>query len=220
MEFPDHLALLKSAGTSAIADIFDQLKLSPPVLDNHLFPIGEPTVFAGPAYTVTGNAQIFSGSDRLKLEAIDGMTPGCVALWASQDAQGVCCFGDLLATAMRARGAAAAVVDGGVRDIRFLRDFGMPVLTRYRTPAQGVGRWKVTAYQTPVQVCGALTDWLTIAPGDLIVGDSDGVIAIPAALVPEVAAKAGQLSQTESSARREIAEGLPLLAALAKYGQL
>lgn len=220
MQTIDTTAILQSAGTSAIADIFDQLNLQPPVLDNALFPVLEGSVFAGPAYTVTGQAATYSGGDRTKLEAIDGMIPGTVAVWAAQDATGVCCFGDLLATAMRARGAAAAVVDGGVRDIRFLRDCGLPVFTRYRTPAQGIGRWKVTGYQVPVQVRGALRSWLTISPGDLIVGDADGVIAIPAAMVPQIAAGAAELSHTETSARREIAQGLPLLDALAKYGHL
>ena len=220
MHIPEHIAILQAAGTSAIADIFDQLGLLPPVLDNHLLPLQEGSVFAGPAYTVAGETETYTGSDRAKLEAIDGMPPGAVAVWASHDAQGVCCFGDLLATAMHARGVVAAVVDGGVRDVRFLRDCGMVVVARYRTPAQGVGRWRVTSCQAPVQVRGALTEWLTIAPQDLIVGDADGVIAIPAALVPQVAAAAASLSQTESEARREIAQGLPLLAALAKYGSL
>ncbi len=220
MQTNETIAVLKEAGTAAIADIFDQLSLQPPVLDNGLFPVGESTAFAGPACTVAGESAIYSGSDCLKLEAIDNMPPGSIAVWAGGDAQGVCCFGDLLATAMRSRGVLAAVVDGGVRDIRFLRDCGMPVLTRYRTPAQGVGRWRVTAYGEPVQVRGALRDWLTISPGDLIVGDADGVIALPAASVPEIAVAAGQLSRTETGARREIAAGLPLLAALAKYGHL
>jgi regulator of RNase E activity RraA len=216
----DPIGTLKAAGTAVIADIFDQLKLPPPVLDNGLFAVAEGSLFAGPAYTVAGESQTFSGSDRLKLEAIDGMPPGAVALWAGKDAEGVCCFGDLLATAMRARGVVAAVVDGGVRDIHFLRQCGMPVVTRYRTPAQGVGRWKVTGYQVPVIVRGALCDWLAIAPGDLIVGDDDGVIAIPADIMEQVAAAADKLSRGEGKARAEIAEGLPLLAALAKYGQL
>lgn len=220
MQTLDSIATLKAAGTSAIADIFDQLRLQPPVLDNRMFPVADASTFAGFAYTVAGEAQIFSGSDRLKLEAIDGMPPGAVAVWAGHDAEGVCCFGDLLATAMRARGVVAAVVDGGVRDIHFLRECGLPVFTRYRTPAQGVGRWKVTAYQTAVKVRGALKDWVTVSPGDMIVGDADGLIAIPADMVDQIATLAGALSQTESAARREIAQGLPLLAALAKYGQL
>ncbi len=216
----DSTAILQAAGTAAIADIFDQMNLLPPVLDNRLFPVLEGSVFAGPAYTVAGEAAVYSGSDRAKLEAIDGMPDGAVALWAGQDAEGVCCFGDLLASAMRARGVVAAVVDGGVRDIRFLRQCGMPVFTRYRTPAQGVGRWKVTAFQTSVKVRGALCDWLTISPGDFIVGDADGVIAIPAVMTLKITTAASDLSHTESSARGDIVQGLPLLAALAKYGRL
>ena len=190
------------------------------MLDNRLFPVVEGSAFAGPAYTVAGEPQVYEGGDRAKLEAIDGMPRGVVALWAGHDAVGVCCFGDLLATAMRARGVAAAVVDGGVRDVHFLRTCGMPVYTRYRTPAQGVGRWKVTGYQLPVRVRGALAEWLTVAPGDLLVGDADGLIAIPAHLVEQVSLAAADLSRTESNARGEIAEGLPLLAAIAKYGRL
>jgi regulator of RNase E activity RraA len=220
MQTLDITAILKAAGTAAISDIFDQLNLQPPVLDNRLFPVLEGSIFAGPAYTVAGESATYSGSDRAKLEAIDGMPSGAVALWAGQGAEGICCFGDLLATAMRARGVVAAVVDGGVRDVRFLRECGMPVFTRYRTPAQGVGRWKVTACQTPVHVRGALRESLTIAPGDTIVGDADGLIAIPAVMVVQIAEAAAKLSHGESEARREIAEGLPLLAALTKYGSL
>jgi 4-hydroxy-4-methyl-2-oxoglutarate aldolase len=71
-----------------------------------------------------------------------------------------------------------------------------------------------------VKVRGALREWITIAPGDMIVGDADGIIAIPAAMIGQVAAAAGTLSDTESDARREIAQGLPLLAALDRYGRL
>ena len=220
MNTSDTTSVLQTAGTAAIADIFDQLRMQPPVLDNRLFPLVPGSIFAGPAYTVSGENFTYSGSDPLKLEAIDGMAPGSVAIWAGNDAKGVCCFGDLLATAMRARGVAGAVVDGGVRDVRFLRGCGMPVFTRYRTPAQGVGRWKVTSYQAPVQIRGALTDWLTVTPGDLIVGDEDGVIAVPAAMVSTLAGAAAELSQTESSARHDISLGLPLVKALARYGSL
>ena len=127
-------------------------------------PIGPATAFAGPAYTVTGESVRFTGGDRVKLAAIDNMPAGVVAVWASMDAKGVCCFGDLLASAMRARGCAAAVVDGGVRDTAFLAEFGMPVVARYQTPAQGVGRWRVTASQVEVRVRGALEEWLSVTP--------------------------------------------------------
>jgi regulator of RNase E activity RraA len=214
------LEALKAAGTAVIADVFDSMQRTPPVLDNSLRPIGIATVFAGPAYTVTGESVRFTGGDRVKLAAIDNMPAGVVAVWASMDAKGVCCFGDLLASAMRARGCAAAVVDGGVRDTAFLAEFGMPVVARYQTPAQGIGRWRVTASQVEVRVRGALEDWLSVAPGDIVVGDADGQIVIPQLLLEEVTAKVIEWSRLETGARADIIAGLPLLAALEKYGHL
>ena len=214
------LEALKVAGTAVIADVFDSLQRTPPVLDNSLRPIGPATAFAGPAYTVTGESMSFTGGDRMKLAAIDNMPAGVVAVWASMDAKGVCCFGDLLASAMRARGCAAAVVDGGVRDTAFLAEFGMPVVARYQTPAQGIGRWRVTASQVEVRVRGALEAWLSVFPGDIVVGDADGQIVIPHVLLDEVTAKVIEWSRTESGARAEIIAGMPLLAALEKYGHL
>lgn len=221
MESAQHQLLLQ-AGTAVICDVLDTLGQVPPVFDNSLFAVAGPGArFIGPAYTITGEpARWSSGGDRAKLAAIDAMTPGVVPVWAGQDIRGVCCFGDLLATAMMARGCAGVVVDGGVRDLAYLRNLPMPVVARYRTPAQSVGRWRVTASQAPVAVRGALVDWLTIHPGDLIVADDDGVIAIPAGLVADVAARVAAWSELESGARDEIRNGLPLLAALEKYGHL
>jgi 4-hydroxy-4-methyl-2-oxoglutarate aldolase len=214
------LEALKAAGTAVISDVFDSLQRTPPVLDNSLRAIGRAAVFAGPAYTVTGESVSFTGGDRAKLAAIDNMPAGVVAVWASMDAKGVCCFGDLLASAMRARGCAAAVVDGGVRDTAFLAEFGMPVVARYQTPAQGIGRWRVTASQAEVKVRGALEEWLSIAPGDIVVGDADGQIVIPQLLLDEVTAKVIEWSRLETGARADIIAGLPLLKALEKYGHL
>jgi 4-hydroxy-4-methyl-2-oxoglutarate aldolase len=132
-----NLEPLLKAGTAVIADVFDSLGQLPPVLDTHLFAVkrdGPP--FAGPAYTITGKSEAWSsGGDRAKLQAIDEMPPGIVAVWAGKDAKGVCCFGDLLASAMNARGCAGAVVDGGIRDVAFLRELRMPIVARYKTPA-------------------------------------------------------------------------------------
>jgi 4-hydroxy-4-methyl-2-oxoglutarate aldolase len=214
------LESLKSAGTAVISDVFDSLRLVPPVLDNSLRPIGASSTFVGLAYTITGESETFRGGDKEKLLAIDNMPPGVVALWSSMDARGVCCFGDLLASAMRARGCIAAVVDGGVRDTSFLEGCGMPVVARYRTPAQGIGRWRVTASQVAVRVRGALEDWLTVAPADIIVGDADGLIVVPQQLLEEVIARVTAWSRSETRARAEIIDGLPLLAALEKYGHL
>ena len=147
---PEFMQLL-GAGTAAIADVFDAMNQVPLVADNRIaFLDGGNGGFAGPAYTITGESFRWSGSgDRAKLEAIDLMPEGVVAVWAGTDMRGVCCFGDLLATAMKARGVGGVVVDGGVRDTAFIKQLGLPVMARYRTPAQAIGRWHVTGTAGP-----------------------------------------------------------------------
>jgi regulator of RNase E activity RraA len=154
------------------------------------------------------------------LSAIDAMPADVVAVWSGTDASGVCCFGDLLASAMQARGCAGVVVDGGVRDVAFLRECSMPVVARYWTPAQAIGRWRVVGSQIPVRLRGALEPWVTVEPGDIVVSDDDGVVVVPAALETTITEKVIQWASSETNAREEIRNGLPLLAALEKYGHL
>ena len=216
------LKTLLDAGTAVVSDVFDSLGLRPPVLDTALSAVkGSGTAFVGPAYTVVGESREWAkGGDREKLAAIDAMTPGVVPVWAGTDIRGVCCFGDLLGSSMQARGCAGVVVDGGVRDTAYLRTLNMPVMARFRTPAQGIHRWKVTAAQVPVQVRGAIDDWVTVTPGDIVVADDDGVIVVPRGIVDDVAARVAEWSSTETVARQEILRGMRLLDALEKFGHL
>ncbi len=215
-------ATLRAAGTAVVADVFDNLGQQPPVLSNDLWPTRGPGfAFAGPVYTVAGESRLWKGGgDPDKLRAIDAMPAGVVALWAGGDIRGVCCFGDLLASAMRGRGVAGVVVDGGVRDSAYLRELDLPMLVRYRTPAQAIGRWKVTAVQEPVGVRGALEEWVSVAPGDVLVADDDGAVAVPAALVREVAERARAWGDKDQAARADILRGMTLAAAREKYGAL
>ena len=213
---------LMEAGTAVISDVFDKMGHLPPVLDNSLVPIPGPGIkFAGPAYTITGESHRWSGKgDRAKLAAIDAMVPGVVPVWAGNDIRGVCCFGDLLSEAMKARGCAGVVVDGGVRDLAYLKSLALPMMIRYRTPAQAIGRWRVSDRQVVIRVRGALKDWLEVRPGDIVVADDDGVIVLPGELVNKIEAQVLEWAEKDSRARKDIRRGTPLLEALDKYGHL
>jgi regulator of RNase E activity RraA len=213
---------LLDAGTAVISDVIDAMGHLPLVLDTALAQLdGAARPFAGPAYTISGESLRRSGGgDRTKLAAIDAMQPECVAVWAGTDIRGVCCFGDLLGAAMLARGCAGAIVDGGVRDVAYLRQLALPIMARYRTPAQAIGRWRVTGVQVPVIVRGALEDRITIHPGDVVVADDDGAIVVPRDELGEVARRVGIWSATEDDARSDVLKGMPLLTALEKYGHL
>lgn len=218
---PSDFDTLLEAGTAVIADVFDSFGRVPPVLDTSLFHLGRDFKgFAGPAYTVSGESVRWSGGDRTKLAAIDAMQPGVVAVWAGNDVKGVCCFGDLLGTAMQARGCTGIVVDGGIRDSAFLETLKVPIVARYRTPAQAIGRWRVSAAQVTVRLRGALEDWVTISPGDIVVADNDGVIVIPIGMLSNISLRVAEWSATESQSRGDIQNGMPLLTAIEKYGHL
>lgn len=215
------LSALRTAGTSVIADVVDAQGARPLVLDPAIASLVAGRSFAGPAFTVEGRMETWDGGgDRAKLAAIDAMPAGCVALWAGNDIAGVCCFGDLLATSMAARGCAGVVVDGGIRDAAFLMGLPLPISARYRSPAQAIGRWRVTGHGDPVRVRGAIDPWVEVAPGDVLVGDDDGVIVVRAADVERTAVAARDWAEGESDARDAIAGGMPLIAALDRFGHL
>ena len=147
------------------------------------------------------------------------LTPGQISVW-SGDGEGICYFGELIAIGMKERGCVGALVDGGIRDVRWIGEQDFPVYARYRTPVQSIGRWKVTASQVPVYLKGATTTYVEIKPGDFILADEDGAIVIPAEVVEKTLAEAESLTQTEVKIRAELGKGMTLAQALEQYGHV
>jgi 4-hydroxy-4-methyl-2-oxoglutarate aldolase len=207
--------------TSNVADVLDTLGLFDQGLAPEFspFPLTAGTL-AGWAYTIRGQSTPFPmGGDAEKMKACAGVTPGDVTVW-SGDGEGICYFGELISIGMKERGAVGALVDGGVRDVRWLGKLGFPVYARYRTPVQSIGRWKVNAHQVPVSIRGATCSRVTVKPGDFVLADEDGAIVIPAGRVMEVLEAAEKLTATEVKIRAELERGLSLDEALKTFGHV
>jgi regulator of RNase E activity RraA len=210
-----------SVDTSNVADVLDKLGHPNQGLAADFLPYPSTAGrLAGWAYTIRGRMMSYGeNGDPEKMRACQGVSPGEVAVWAG-DGEGVCYFGELIATGMKERGCVGALVDGGVRDVRWIGQLGFPVYARYRTPIQSIGRWKVDASQVPVLVRGATVRQVTIAPGDFILADEDGALVVPASLVAQVLDGAEKLTRIEVAIRSELSAGLTLAEALKKYGHV
>ena len=207
--------------TSNVADVLDQMKLPDQGLSAEFRPFpASAGKLAGFAYTIRGQMVPYEGSgDSAKMQACQGLTADEVSVW-SGDGEGICYFGELIALGMKERGCVGALIDGGIRDVRWIGEHGFPVFARYRTPVQSIGRWRVTGAQESIYLRGATSERVVVNPGDFILADEDGAIVIPTAHISSVLEASEELTRTEVCVREDIVKGLTLAQALAKYGHV
>jgi len=207
--------------TSNVADVLDSMNLLQQGLAADFGPYPDTCKrMAGWAYTIRGQMTPYpQGGDADKMAACQGLSPGEISVW-SGNGEGICYFGELIALGMKERGCTGALLDGGIRDVRWIGEHGFPVFARYRTPVQSIGRWKVNACQVPVYMRGHDGANVIVRPGDFILCDDDGAIVIPIEHVEAVLLESERLTQVEKNIRIELANGLSLGDALKKYGHV
>ncbi|WP_022877727.1 fumarylacetoacetate hydrolase family protein [Microbacterium sp. B19] len=145
------------------------------------------------------------GGYNAQKRAFDAVGAGEVIVIEARGETGSGTLGDILAIRAHARGAAAIVTDGGVRDAEAVAAVGIPVFSAGAHPAV-LGRRHVP-WETDVAVgCGGTT----VEPGDILVGDGDGVIVIPPALAEEVVDAALAQEEEDAWIARQVASGHPV----------
>lgn len=157
---------------------------------------------------VPGREDLFvshGGGYNAQKRAFDAVTAGEVIVIEARGEAGSGTLGDILAIRAHARGAAGIVTDGGVRDYEAVAAVGIPVYTQGAHPAV-LGR-KHVPWDVDVTIgCGGTT----VQPGDIIVGDADGVIVLPPAIAEEVADAALAQEVEDAWVAARVAEGNPV----------
>ncbi|MFB6609686.1 fumarylacetoacetate hydrolase family protein [Agromyces sp. NPDC056379] len=134
--------------------------------------------------------------------AFDTVAPGEVLVVEARGERGTGTVGDVLALRAQVRGAAGIVTDGGVRDFDAVAGFEIPVFSQGAHPSV-LGRRHVPWEVDVTIACGGAA----VQPGDVIVGDGDGVIVIPPQLVEEVLAEALEQERQEAYVAEQVAAG-------------
>ncbi|MGF6955657.1 4-carboxy-4-hydroxy-2-oxoadipate aldolase/oxaloacetate decarboxylase [Paraburkholderia youngii] len=169
------------------------------VLPTSIRPVAPGFRICGTAFTVHS-----PGGDNLWLHrAILAANPGDVLVVYANGAYDHGYWGEVMTTAAKVRGLAGLVIDGCVRDADLLEQIGFPVFSRGLS-IRGTGKdyGAIGWLNAPV-----LLGNTTIEPGDLIVGDRDGVVAVPRARASEVVAKAAQREIDEAAICKRIEAG-------------
>jgi 4-hydroxy-4-methyl-2-oxoglutarate aldolase len=151
---------------------------------------------AGPAYTVRG-----SGGDNLALHRAVLAAPPSHVVVADVDGAAHGHWGEILAVAAQQRGILGLVIDGGVRDRDRLRALDFPVFSRHDS-IRGTRKDVAGELGVPIRLGG-----VPVRTGDLVVGDTDGVVVLPSERVPTVLEEADRRVTHEHDILAALREG-------------
>ena len=163
----------------------------------YMRPIYPSARVGAPAVTVSCQP----GDNLMIHAAVEVCQPGdiLVVVTTSESTDGM--FGELLATSLQAHGVAGLIIDAGVRDTTELTEMKFPVWAK-AVSGQGTVKASPGSVNVPVVCAGAI-----VHPGDVIVGDADGVVVAPRAKTAEVAGLGEQRRAKEEKTRERLARG-------------
>ncbi len=204
---------------ASVSDAMEQLYGQRAYMSHEMRPLS-PTKFVGPAVTVLLKREEHkegAAASQGMLDAIDAAPAGSVYVMVleGEGAADFAGIGGLMATAMKYRGFAGAVIDASVRDTPQIRRLQFPVFSRGVAPSTTINHFRVTGVNVPVTCAG-----VRVTSGDIVTADEDGVAVIPKERAAEVLKKAQELEDTEHRMLPFIAKFRSIREAVRQFGRI
>jgi regulator of RNase E activity RraA len=179
--------------TGAINDVLREFCLLNQALPGHIVPLREYRTVAGFAFTVKSapNAMI-SGEMEFRVQMLDELGEDNFVVWDTTNDTKATLWGGVMTATAKGKKVKAACIDGGIRDTHQIIDADFPVFYKYRTSNGSLGRCLITHYQITLQIGD-----VTIKPGDIILGDIDGVLVVPREIAYDVLVRAEEIFENE-----------------------
>lgn len=193
----------ESLYTGAVNDVLREFCLLNQALPNHILPLREYRTIAGIAFTVKSapNTKI-SGEMEFRTQMLESMHEDAFVVWDTSADQQATLWGGVMTATAKGKKVKAACIDGGIRDTHQILETEFPIFYKYRISNGSLGRCLITHYQIAIVIGN-----VTIKPGDIVVGDIDGVLIVPRNIAYNVLVRAEEILVNEKQIFEWVKEG-------------
>ncbi|HEY4741896.1 MAG TPA: RraA family protein [Candidatus Acidoferrales bacterium] len=209
--------------TCVVGDVMDKLDLQHQFLPPQIQPLRRDMIVIGramPVLSVDVFAEKIAGSANplmnkpfgLMLEALDDLRANEIYVNTGSSPR-TALWGELMSTRARKLGCRGAVLNGYVRDTKAILNMNFPTFGFGSYGQDAAPRYKVVDFRVPIEIGS-----VRVRPGDILFGDMDGVLVVPAEAETEVFTRALEKARGEKLVRKAIEQGSTAVEAFAKYG--
>ncbi len=196
-EFPvsdgEILSRFEQLYTGAISDVLREFCLLNQALPWHIKPLREYRSVAGFAFTVKSAPNVMiKGEMDFRTKMLDELGENHFVVWDTSNDEEATLWGGVMTATAKGKKVKAACIDGGIRDTHQILEADFPIFYKYRISNGSLGRCLITHYQVPI-----LIGKVVIRPGDIVIGDIDGVIVVPRDIAYDVLIRAEEIKANE-----------------------
>lgn len=189
--------------TGAVNDVMREFCLLDQALPGHILPLREYQTVAGFAFTVKSAPNVkIRGEMEYRSQMLDELKEDHFVVWDTSNDEKATLWGGVMTATAKGFGVKAACIDGGIRDTHQILEKDFPVFYKYRISNGSLGRCLITHYQIPIKIGDVV-----IRPGDVILGDIDGVLVVPRDMAYDVLVRAEEIKANEKTIFGWVAEG-------------
>lgn len=197
------LARFEQLYTGAVNDVLREFCLLEQALPGHILPLREYRTVAGFAFTVKSSPNVkITGEMTFRVQMLDELGEDHFVVWDTSGDEKATLWGGVMTATAKGKKVKAACIDGGIRDTHQILEKDFPVFYKYRISNGSLGRCLITHYQIPIRIGDA-----TVKPGDVVLGDIDGVLVVPRDIAYAVLLRAEEIKANEKKIFGWVAEG-------------
>lgn len=193
-----------AVSTAMVNDVLREEGLLRQALPSHIVPLREEMRLCGTAFTIQGGPSLSIKNEmEERARMLEAIPADSVVVWDTSGDTVSAQWGEMMTKTALRQGCRGAVVDGGVRDTAKVLAQGFPLFCRYRSSNGMLGRFRITGWQVPIEI-----GEVRVYPGDVVLGDLDGVLVIPRHLAYTVLLRAETVRDGEEDIARMIESGV------------